>query len=261
MFVSTVANRLITQLTPVVLACAVLVAAISIQPAAQAQPLLPTIANAVASANQDVLESMQLKLYAAVAENAGLSQGGLSPFRKQADFLPLQYFKQAVMGDEELPPEPAETEFWKFWEPADNEADANYNRFQGTLVWPMKKFRLSSGFGTRWGRNHNGVDLTAPYGSTILSAGSGTVVSAGFQQGYGRLIVIDHGNGIKTRYAHLSRHFVKAGDFVFAHQMIGAVGMTGHTSGPHLHFEVLANGVFKNPMYYLAKRTIVREYA
>ncbi|MCL0101301.1 M23 family metallopeptidase [Peptococcaceae bacterium] len=98
---------------------------------------------------------------------------------------------------------------------------------------------------------HTGVDFGAPYGSAVVAAEDGKVIRAGWHGGYGLCIDISHGNGMVTRYAHLSRIKVKVGDQVQKRQVIGAVGNTGNSTGPHLHFEVIINGRPQNPMNYL----------
>jgi len=117
--------------------------------------------------------------------------------------------------------------------------------------------RLSSNFGTRvhpvTGKSkfHKGVDIAAPRGNPVYAYASGTVTYAGWASGYGNFIAISHGNGMVTRYGHLSAINVRVGQKVSTRQRIGAVGSTGVSTGPHLHFEVLINGSFKNPLNYL----------
>ena len=117
--------------------------------------------------------------------------------------------------------------------------------------------RLTSNFGTRvhpvTGKSkfHKGIDIGAPHGSPVYAYSSGTVIYSGFMSGYGNFIAINHGNGLVTRYGHLSARQVKVGQKVSTGQKIGAVGSTGVSTGPHLHFEVLINGSFKNPLNYL----------
>jgi murein DD-endopeptidase MepM/ murein hydrolase activator NlpD len=114
----------------------------------------------------------------------------------------------------------------------------------------------SSGYGPRRDpinrrrKFHKGIDYRADRGTPVYAAGPGVVIQAGRHHGYGKLIVVDHGQGLTTRYAHLSKIEVAEGDFVPAGQEIGAVGATGRATGPHLHFEVRQNGEALNP--YLA---------
>ena len=114
--------------------------------------------------------------------------------------------------------------------------------------------RLTSGFGLRLHpllnerRMHTGIDWAAPTGTPVSAAGKGRVVSAGREGFYGNKVVIDHGGGWQTVYAQLDRFSVKAGDCVDAKAEIGAVGSTGLSSGPHLHFEILREGQAVDPM-------------
>ena len=115
----------------------------------------------------------------------------------------------------------------------------------------------SSGFGTRidpfTGRRtqHDGVDFVAPVGTPIVAAAGGVVVASEFRSDYGNMVDIDHGNGLKTRYAHASKVFVKIGDIVKAGERIALVGRTGRATGSHLHFEVHVNDVPQNPVAFL----------
>lgn len=100
-------------------------------------------------------------------------------------------------------------------------------------------------------RNHDGIDIGAGMGTPIRAAAAGTIVRAGVLNGYGNVIVIEHGGGLSTLYAHQSRFATSAGDKVTAGQLIGYVGSTGFSTGPHLHFEVRVNGRPVDPMAYL----------
>lgn len=118
------------------------------------------------------------------------------------------------------------------------------------FTWPTSG-RITSGFGPRWGRMHQGLDIGAPTGRPITAAMSGKVIVAGYSGGYGNLVVIDHGGGLSTAYAHQSRIAVGVGDPVTQGGLVGHVGSTGHSTGPHLHFEVRVNGVARDPLPYL----------
>ena len=118
------------------------------------------------------------------------------------------------------------------------------------LIWPVSG-PVTSPFGMRWGRMHEGIDIGVPYGTPIHAAASGTVIYAGWMGGYGNLVVIDHGNGLATAYAHQSAMAVSNGASVSQGQTIGYVGCTGHCFGPHLHFEVRVNGTAVDPLGYL----------
>ncbi len=117
--------------------------------------------------------------------------------------------------------------------------------------------RISSRYGTRihpiTGRKrfHSGLDIAAAYGSAVYAYTDGKVVESGWNGGYGKCILLDHGNGLKTRYAHLSKINVRVGQRVGTGMKIGAVGSTGSSTGPHLHFEVIKWGWTKNPLNYI----------
>ncbi len=117
------------------------------------------------------------------------------------------------------------------------------------FIWPVSG-TVTSGFGMRWGRMHEGIDIAAPTGTAIHAAAGGTVIYAGVMSGYGNIVVIDHGGGIATAYGHMSAIWVGGGQ-VSQGQGIGAVGCTGHCTGPHVHFEVRVNGSPVDPMGYL----------
>jgi murein DD-endopeptidase MepM/ murein hydrolase activator NlpD len=117
------------------------------------------------------------------------------------------------------------------------------------LIWPVSG-PVVSGFGPRWGSMHEGIDISVPNGTAVHAAAGGTIIYAGGMGGYGNIIVIDHGNGLATAYAHLSAIWVGGGS-VSQGQAIAASGCTGHCLGPHLHFEVRVNGSPVDPLGYL----------
>ncbi|MBQ3573070.1 MAG: M23 family metallopeptidase [Clostridia bacterium] len=110
---------------------------------------------------------------------------------------------------------------------------------------------LTSAFGMRGGRNHNGIDIGAERGVDIYAAQDGKVVLAEVVSGYGNYIIIEHKDGIETAYAHCDSILVSAGEEVKAGQLIAYVGSTGNSTGPHLHFEVKAGGRFCDPLDYV----------
>jgi murein DD-endopeptidase MepM/ murein hydrolase activator NlpD len=118
------------------------------------------------------------------------------------------------------------------------------------LVWPVSG-PITSPFGWRWGRMHQGIDIGASSGTPIHAAASGTVIYCGWEEGYGNFVVIDHGGNLATAYGHQSAIAVACGQTVSQGQVIGYVGCTGHCTGPHLHFEVRINGNPVDPMGYL----------
>ena len=124
---------------------------------------------------------------------------------------------------------------------------ATYN----TLENPVGTMRITSKFGPRWGRIHYGLDLGEPIGEDIFAADSGTVYHAGYSGYYGNLVKIDHGNGMQTYYAHCSSLLVSEGQRVERGERIALIGSTGNSTGPHLHFEVIINGVRVDPLDFL----------
>lgn len=121
----------------------------------------------------------------------------------------------------------------------------------GYFMWPNRG-QISSGFGIRARDNHKGIDISSPSGSDIYASDGGKVTFAGWNDGgYGYLVIIDHGNGYVTYYAHCSQVLVNAGDMVEQGDVIALVGSTGISTGPHLHFEVRLNGTPINPLNYL----------
>ena len=129
-------------------------------------------------------------------------------------------------------------------------------------LWPVEG-RITSSFGERIdpfngeGAFHSGVDISAAFGTPVLAAGDGTVDFADLMNGYGRVIKIEHGHGISTRYGHLSGFAVAAGQYLKAGQVIGYVGTSGRVTSPHLHYEVRINETPVNPYKYL-RTTIAR---
>jgi murein DD-endopeptidase MepM/ murein hydrolase activator NlpD len=123
-------------------------------------------------------------------------------------------------------------------------------------LWPVNGI-LRGGFGARTdpfsgeGAFHKGVDITAPSGTVVRATADGVVIHAGFGSGYGRLVVIDHGNGVHTYYAHLSRFHVVPGQEIRRGEPVGAVGTSGRVTAPHLHYEIRVGGVPRNPRPYL----------
>ena len=118
------------------------------------------------------------------------------------------------------------------------------------FAWPMCA-PVTSEYGPRWGRMHRGIDQGASTGTPVGASKAGTVIFADWQGGYGRLVLIDHHDGVVTAYAHLSSFAVSSGSSVSQGQTIGAVGSTGNSTGPHLHFETRVNGQAVNPRQYL----------
>jgi murein DD-endopeptidase MepM/ murein hydrolase activator NlpD len=167
---------------------------------------------------------------------------------------------------------------------ADSIADYNYLRTANNLglgtgayrrflienaqpsIWPVDG-RLMGAFGERTdpfsgeGAFHKGVDISAPIGTPIRATADGIVVFAEIESTFGRLVKINHGNGVETYYAHLSRFYVQAGQDVRRGELIGAVGTSGRVTAPHLHYEVRLGGAPVNPYRYLAKASLFQQPA
>ena len=133
---------------------------------------------------------------------------------------------------------------------AQSGSDAGGSGPHSGLIWPVSG-PITSGFGMRWGRMHEGIDIAVPSGTPVHAAASGTVIYAAWMTGYGNLVVLDHGNGLATAYAHNSSLLVSVGQHVSQGQTISLSGSTGHSTGPHVHFEVRVNGVAVDPLRYL----------
>lgn len=118
------------------------------------------------------------------------------------------------------------------------------------MVWPVNG-TLTSRFGPRWGRMHEGLDIAGGSGTPIGAAAAGTVIVAGWNGGYGNMVVVDHGGGTSTAYAHMSSVSVSVGQSVGQGTVVGGMGTTGNSTGVHLHFEVRVNGAATNPLAYL----------
>lgn len=138
-----------------------------------------------------------------------------------------------------------------------------HDRLLPTML-PIREALLGSSFGQRvdpitGGRSmHDGLDFNAPIGTPVQAAADGVVLSADYHPEYGNLVELDHGGGLVTRYAHLSRIDVQPGSLIKRGQGVGALGSTGRSTGPHLHFEVRANGAAQNPLDFLKRGS---EYA
>ncbi|NYE57640.1 M23 family metallopeptidase [Carboxydothermus ferrireducens] len=118
------------------------------------------------------------------------------------------------------------------------------------FIWPARG-GINSPFGERWGRIHEGIDIDGSTGDPVRASRDGVVTFAGWEDGYGKLIVLDHAGPYKTRYGHLSKILVREGQRVEAGDIIGLIGSTGRSTGSHLHFEILINGNPVNPLKYL----------
>ena len=139
--------------------------------------------------------------------------------------------------------------------PASRGGETAYREAIGTKIWqpPLQGVITSAFAGQRSAGPHHGVDVAAEQGTAIRAAHSGRVVEAGWQNSiYGYAVLIDHGNGWQTHYAHCSKVLVKAGEAVKQGQQIALVGSTGNSTGPHLHLELIKDGVFLTPVAYFS---------
>jgi murein DD-endopeptidase MepM/ murein hydrolase activator NlpD len=118
------------------------------------------------------------------------------------------------------------------------------------FIWPLNG-SITSYYGPRWGRMHTGIDINGTTGQPIVAAKEGTVVLASYYSGYGNAVIVDHGGGYATLYAHMSSFNTSDGDYVEQGDVVGYVGCTGSCTGDHLHFEVRVNGDPVDPMPYL----------
>ncbi len=127
----------------------------------------------------------------------------------------------------------------------------------GRYIWPVpSSSRISSGFGRRWGRHHDGIDIPARNGAHIVSIDSGVVVYSGKEMGgYGNITVVAHKNGIFSVYAHASKNYTAKGQKVHKGQVIALVGSTGRSTGPHLHFEIRRNSKALNPKNFVSYKS------
>lgn len=117
------------------------------------------------------------------------------------------------------------------------------------FIWPVDWGFFNGSLGSYWG--HTGMDIAGNYGAPIRASRSGTVVRSAWYGPYGMHVIIDHGSGVTTLYAHMSQKYVSVGQYVVQGEMIGLVGRTGNTTGPHLHFEVRINGRYMDPVNYI----------
>jgi murein DD-endopeptidase MepM/ murein hydrolase activator NlpD len=187
---------------------------------------------------------------AGASPRLGLEPGGASTEEQDAtDELGLvsQVLPADLMSD-------AATQARKIEIAREKRARVRAHRSSGQMFTPTRNYKYSAVFGQAGGwssGHHTGLDFAAPDGTPVMSALAGEVVKSGYDGAYGNRIIVRHAQGIKTMYAHLSSTAVEVGDEVLRGERIGAVGTTGNSSGPHLHFEVIKKGTQRDPQAYL----------
>ena len=198
--------------------------------------------NETEKAKQDLQRQIDQKVAQMEAERKAAEEAA----RKAAEEAERQR-QQQQQQQQQTPSTPA----------APSTPSTSYTTGTGSMIWPAPdSHQINSPFGYRihpiYGTSkfHSGVDINAGYGTSILAADSGTVILAGWNGGYGNCVVISHGNGVSTLYGHMSSIAVSSGQSVSQGQVIGYVGSTGNSTGPHLHWEVAVNGERQNPLNY-----------
>lgn len=152
-----------------------------------------------------------------------------------------------------------ETGFMRFFDSPSRDDVAFDPRDATRFIWPVPAAkRISSFYGPRSGRHHDGVDIPARRGSHILAADKGRVIFSGVMRGYGNVVVIKHSGGYHTVYAHNQKNFAKKGSSVTQGEVIAKVGSSGRSSGPHLHFEIRKDNKVRDPANYLHRIRKIR---
>ena len=118
-------------------------------------------------------------------------------------------------------------------------------------IWPTTSTRITSSFGARWGKKHTGIDIGVGLNSNVYAVDEGKVIFAGWNRLYGYQVKIQHSDNIVTTYSHCNKVLVSAGQYINQGDIIALSGSTGNSTGPHLHFEYIINGEFKNPLNYI----------
>jgi murein DD-endopeptidase MepM/ murein hydrolase activator NlpD len=192
----------------------------------------------------------------ALATTAGLpaDEGGAAGSQAVADIAALAAEASAPQSEAAAQNAAAPVGAEQSFEATQTERTSPVTSQAAQIEWtPMlDQVTITSLYGQRWGRNHNGVDFDAETGDPVYAAYPGTVKSAGWETGFGNLVIIDHGEGVETYYAHNSEVKVRPGDYVDAGDRIALAGNTGFSFGSHVHFEVHVNGRPVEPLDYLA---------
>ena len=181
-----------------------------------------SIAFALETTPQELREANRWADPARLQPGMRLAVPGSSPGQAHASVDPLAHDRAATTREDSLP------------------RAADY-------IWPLRKFEVSSRFGKRYGRLHSGIDLRAPRGTPVHASAAGRVKFSGRRRGYGHMIVIEHGGGIETAYAHNEQNLVSVGQRVSQGEIIARVGRSGKATGYHLHFEYRRHGQALDP--------------
>jgi len=168
----------------------------------------------------------------------------IPPRQKKAGFKKLPFGDDVKAGRAD----------WKSAKKRRSKAPSQKIKFyRGRFIWPVDG-KLTSKFGIRNGRRHDGIDISAKKGTPIKAAAAGKVVYAGAMRGYGKLILLRHKDNMFTAYSHNNSNKVRKGQTVRQGQKIGTVGRTGRATGPHVHFEIRHGQTARNPLFFLPKR-------
>jgi lipoprotein NlpD len=135
----------------------------------------------------------------------------------------------------------------------------DFPRGQGIFMWPLASGTLTSTFGPRGASFHDGIDIGAPVGTPVHASRDGTVIYSDTLRGYGNVVIVEHGGGYATVYAHNQENLVRAGERIRQGQPVARLGHSGRTSGPNLHFEVRKDNVARNPIYFLPSETAAKQ--
>lgn len=164
-------------------------------------------------------------------------------------YIPRSHKKGKELSEEVVSTTPASAPVSAVGQAQEESPTFDTTRF----IWPVNGV-VTSRFGVRHGRQHDGIDIGAPRGTKVISAASGRVVHAGKLSGYGNLVVVKHADNFFTAYGHLSSFAVREGDRVKQGDSIGTVGNTGRSSGPHCHFEIRQRTEARNPLFFLPEK-------
>lgn len=186
----------------------------------------------------------------AIAQDYGVTVEAIARANQLADANSLQVGQVLLVPGGRRPVRPAPSSGTPANGAGGSQGSPPARGASGRFIWPLSG-PVTSEFGPRWGTLHTGLDIAAPPGTPVVAARSGRVVFAGWDGGYGLCLILDHGDGTRTRYAHASAILRSVGEWVEQGQPVIRVGTTGFSTGPHLHFEIIVNGTPVDPRPYL----------